>query len=280
MKTAKLIFMMFVLISILSCSNDDDSVNNSQQTQQDIQNLVESNNFIITNYIDSGNNETGHFSCYAFTFSPDGTITANNGVNNYTGTWSVTNSNSNDDSINDLDFNINFPLTNEFEDLNDDWDIVSYNSNSIVLIDVSGGNGGTDNLTFQIGTPTANCTSQVLNIVSTNVQSGTWHITFFEDSGVDETNNFIGYNFTFNSSGNLNANNGTNNYDGNWSITDSNSNDDNLDDLDFNINFNLTNDFQDLNDDWDFVSQSATKIELIDVSGGNGGTDYLTFEKN
>jgi hypothetical protein len=35
----------------------------------------------------------------------------------------------------------------------------------------------------------------------------------------------------------------------------------------------------DLSDDWDILSYSATKIELIDVSGGNGGTDYLTFEK-
>lgn len=35
-----------------------------------------------------------------------------------------------------------------------------------------------------------------------------------------------------------------------------------------------------LTDDWDIISYSATKIQLIDVSGGNGGTDYLTFEKN
>jgi hypothetical protein len=42
----------------------------------------------------------------------------------------------------------------------------------------------------------------------------------------------------------------------------------------------LTNDFEDLNDDWDFISQSANKIELLDVSGGSGETDYLTFEKN
>jgi hypothetical protein len=40
------------------------------------------------------------------------------------------------------------------------------------------------------------------------------------------------------------------------------------------------NDFEDLNDDWDIISRSSTKIELIDISGGNGGTDYLTFEKN
>jgi hypothetical protein len=116
--------------------------------------------------------------------------------------------------------------------------------------------------------------------VKTNVQSGTWRITKFIDSGTEETNHFTGFNFTFNSSGVLNANNGTTNYDGSWSITDSNSNDDSQDDLDFNISFNLTNDFEDLNDNWDFISQSTTTIALIDVSGGNGGTDYLTFEKN
>jgi hypothetical protein len=125
------------------------------------------------------------------------------------------------------------------------------------------------------------CTKDNINIaeVKSNVQTGTWRITKFIDSGKDETNYFTGYNFTFNSSGVLNANNGTNNYNGTWSITDSNSNDDSRNDLDFNIYFNLTNNFLDLNDDWDFISQSSTKIELIDVSGGNGGTDYLTFEK-
>lgn len=118
------------------------------------------------------------------------------------------------------------------------------------------------------------------NDVQNNVQIGTWRITKFIDSGTDETSHFTGYNFTFKSAGVLNANNGTNDYNGTWSITSSNSNDDNQDDLDFNINFNLTNDFEDLNDDWDFISQSESKIELIDISGGNGGTDYLTFQRN
>ncbi|MGB5263000.1 MAG: hypothetical protein WBN28_05330 [Lutimonas sp.] len=116
--------------------------------------------------------------------------------------------------------------------------------------------------------------------IESEVQKGTWRISKFIDSGDDETSDFNGYDFIFRDSGVLNANNGTNNYDGTWSITDSNSNDDSLDDLHFNINFNLTNDFEDLNDDWDIISRSSTKIELIDVSGGNGGTDYLTFEKN
>ena len=116
--------------------------------------------------------------------------------------------------------------------------------------------------------------------IESNVETGTWRISKFIDSGDDETNDFAGYVFTFESNGVLNATNGVNSYDGTWSITDSNSNDDSQDDLDFNINFNLMNEFEDLNDDWDIISQSSTKIELIDVSGGNGGTDLLTFVKN
>lgn len=124
--------------------------------------------------------------------------------------------------------------------------------------------------------------NNVQNDIENNVQSGTWRISNFVDSGEDETSDFTGYNFTFESSGILNANNGNNDFNGTWSVTNSDSNDDSPDDndLDFNINFNLTNDFEDLNDDWDIVSQSVIKIELTDVSGGNDGTDFLTFEKN
>ena len=72
---------------------------------------------------------------------------------------------------------------------------------------------------------------------------------------------------------------------GTWSVTDdSNSSDDSSsdDDIDFNIFFPVpdSNDFEDLNDDWDIVTTTSTRIELIDIRGGNGGTDMLTFEKN
>ncbi len=123
---------------------------------------------------------------------------------------------------------------------------------------------------------------QTIAEVKTNVQAGTWSITKFMEDDIDETDHFTGFNFTFETNGTLSATDGTDTFEGTWSITDSDSSDDDSsdDDLDFNINFNLTNDFEDLNDDWDFVSRSATKIELIDISGGDGGTDLLTFEKN
>lgn len=117
--------------------------------------------------------------------------------------------------------------------------------------------------------------------VENNVQAGDWKISYFNDSGVDETSNFSGYSFTFQTDGSLIAHNVSNTYTGTWSITNSDINDDSSspNDLDFNIFFNLTNLFSELNEDWDIVSYSSTKVELMHVSGGNGGTDYLTFVK-
>ena len=78
-------------------------------------------------------------------------------------------------------------------------------------------------------------------------------ITFYEDSGVNHTNYFVGYNFTFNSSNVLTASNGTNTYTGSWSVTSSNSNDDNpSNDLDFNILFTSPANFADELSDDDF----------------------------
>ncbi len=112
--------------------------------------------------------------------------------------------------------------------------------------------------------------------------SGSWRVTYYFDTDSEETAQFNGYNFTFGSGNVLTATNGTNTYSGSWSVSDSdNSDDDSSDssDIDFNILFGAPANFAELSDDWDIVSYSATRIELIDVSGGNGGTDYLTFEK-
>lgn len=119
----------------------------------------------------------------------------------------------------------------------------------------------------------------VISTVKSETMQGTWRITKFVDSGDDGTASFNGYNFTF-GNGSLSASNGSGTVMGNWSVTDSNSSDDSPEDLHFNISISTGGSFDELTDDWHFISHSSTKIELIDQSGGNGGTDYLTFEKN
>ena len=150
-----LLMMVSIALMSLSCSSDDNdnSIDNSQQIAQ-IESIAESGTWRITNFNDSGQDYTSDFTGYNFTFASDGTLTASNGSTTLNGTWSITNdsssSSSSSSSSDDIEFNIFFPVsdTNDFEELNDDWDIVSTSATTIELIDISGGNGGTDILTF------------------------------------------------------------------------------------------------------------------------------------
>lgn len=105
------------------------------------------------------------------------------------------------------------------------------------------------------------------------ISNGKWRISYFNDSGKDETNHFTGFTFTFNDNNTISASNGSSTINGTWNTRK----DDGVTKLD--LNFGSTPVFDDLNDDWKIQSQSDKKIELTDVSGGGSGTDYLTFEK-
>ncbi len=112
---------------------------------------------------------------------------------------------------------------------------------------------------------------------------GNWLVSSYIDDGDDETSEFSTFKLHFMESGVLHGtdllSSSSTPYNGTWSITDSNTDDNNLADLDFNINFNVGNKLDDLSDDWDIISYTDTEIKLIDVSGGGGGTDYLTLTK-
>jgi hypothetical protein len=105
------------------------------------------------------------------------------------------------------------------------------------------------------------------------LQEGTWRVSLYNDSGSDETNHYTGYSFDFGSNGTISVNTGNGNASGTWSA----GNDDSQSKLILQFS---TNPLEDLSDDWHIIEQTSTKIRLEDVSGGNGGTDLLTFEKN
>jgi len=123
--------------------------------------------------------------------------------------------------------------------------------------------------------------NDVTPIVNT-VTSGTWRVTLFDEDGNNHTNDFNGYDFTFGDANVLTATNGSTTVTGFWSVTnDDSSNDDNPgSDIDFNIMFTSPADFAELSEDWHILERTSTKLRLQHISGGNGGTDLLTFEKN
>ncbi|MAZ73224.1 MAG: hypothetical protein CMC70_08750 [Flavobacteriaceae bacterium] len=149
---------MFIALLIVGCSKDDSSNTNddSSNSADQVQEIAQNGTWRISYFFDTDEDETSNFNGYSFTFGEDGVVTAINGNSTVTGDWSVQDDNGNsstdDDgnSTDDDDFIIFFPVpeSNDFEDLNDDWDIISVTANKIELTDVSGGNGGTDFLTF------------------------------------------------------------------------------------------------------------------------------------
>lgn len=108
---------------------------------------------------------------------------------------------------------------------------------------------------------------------SSMVTQGQWKVTLFSENGVVETSKFSNYVFTFNSNGTVSAVRSGSTVNGSWS----DGNDDSQHKL--ILNFASPADFTEISDDWHILQESSSKIELEDVSGGNGGTDLLTFEK-
>ncbi|HPE40668.1 MAG TPA: hypothetical protein PLI77_06225 [Bacteroidales bacterium] len=136
-KIAGLLFTSFVMITLFTSCTDDNSNDNN------ISKIVSEGKWSVTNFQEDGVDQTDHFSGYNFTFQDDGTIIATNGTTTHTGTWSK----GTDDST--PKFYITFSTTSgPFEEITEDWAILSYSSSKIDLKHVSGGDGSVDLLVF------------------------------------------------------------------------------------------------------------------------------------
>ena len=106
------------------------------------------------------------------------------------------------------------------------------------------------------------------------VNTGTWRVTLFTDSGNDETTDFNGYSFEFNSSGAVVATRNGTSKTGTWSLNSSSTK--------FIIGLGAKTDSNkplgELTDDWKIISISTTEIRLTDDNPASN--EFLTFTKN
>ncbi|MBL7910009.1 MAG: hypothetical protein JNJ41_02995 [Bacteroidia bacterium] len=109
--------------------------------------------------------------------------------------------------------------------------------------------------------------------INHNITQGAWKVTEFTEENTNKTDHYFGYEFRFNTNSTVDAFSLTNSISGTWSTrTDSGY-------LKMDLKFSNSTFFKELNEDWQVVSQSATKIKLLDVSGNAGKASYLTFER-
>lgn len=146
MKKMSLLLTMLALV-ISSCSKND----NTTTPNQDLVDKVSDGTWSITYFYHNEMELTGDFGGYSFTFGSSNVLTASNGTNNYTGTWSVVNSDLGDDTPESPHFIIAFASPDGFAELYEDWNIVRQSTIKLELAHLSGGNpdGIADYLTFE-----------------------------------------------------------------------------------------------------------------------------------
>ena len=120
----------------------------------------------------------------------------------------------------------------------------------------------------------SNTTITTVNLSAT-ATTGSWRVTYYYDDNQVETSNYAGYAFTFAGGNVVTATKaGSPTVTGTWATGTDNSK------VKLILSFATPATFNELSDDWHVTSRTDTKIVMTHVSGGNGGTDFLTFEKN
>ncbi len=104
------------------------------------------------------------------------------------------------------------------------------------------------------------------------IKNGNWIVSSYIDNGVNETNHFTGYAFTFTDPSTVTAQNGTSTVTGTWTA----GKDDSHEKL---VLLFTTPPFTELNEDWRALEISSTRLMFSHVSGGSGVADSLTFQR-
>lgn len=298
MKKNKLILMSAALGLILGAcskdSNDDSNPANLAQLQASVEeitsNVTASGDWTVTNFVDSGQNKTADFTGYGFSFNSDGNLVAVNGSTTVTGTWSVTiDDNSSDDSMDDSS---NSSIDHDCSGCTIDQlaEVLSACSNWFVEKLEIGNDKLEDNYAgydFNFGADgTVTVTAGADTFTGTWEASGSGNsiqVTLAIDGLSDIPNTWTLHEIElYNGESNVDLRIGDNRlrFRNSCTIGTFTGSGSSSGEVDFNIFFASPADFAELTEDWNIISYSASKIELIHVSGGNGGTDLLTFEKN
>lgn len=194
---------------------------------------------------------------FHFVFNPDGTLLVESTTDIFEGTWEAQGQG---DTI-----SVSINIT-DLTDFNNVWTLHEIDEDDQELqVDLR---DGEDRLRFECGDDDDTNDSELTTILL----DGEWIVAFFEEDGDDLTALYEAFVFDFQENNEVIADNGSI-VVGTWNAF----NNDQEINLDFGVSNNLLEELND--DDWEVVQIEIDRVELIDVSGGGGGTDIVVFEK-
>jgi len=107
---------------------------------------------------------------------------------------------------------------------------------------------------------------------STNASSilttGSWRVSYYHESGNDNTSNFSGYTFTFNSNGSMTSSNLSGTTNGTWSSDDSHN--------EFHMSIGNSSPLSDISNGWLIISATNTEIDMKDDNSSHNEEVHFT----
>jgi hypothetical protein len=142
MKGIQFVFSAFAILLIsafTSCTNSDDNSSGGNGNNQ----TPNAGTWKVSHFYDK-KDETGNYASYTFEFGTDGSLSASNGSQTWSGTWQT----GFDDSADKFLIDFNGTLPSALSELEEDWRIIKIEDNFMHFEHTSGGNGDTDVLKF------------------------------------------------------------------------------------------------------------------------------------
>ena len=109
MKTLVLIPLLLVSLLVVSCSKSETTDPAADLSAN--QKMVSTGDWKVTQYLDSGKDETSDFSLLSVSFNADGSIVVSDGTTTYTGTSTLASASSSSDDTGYDDKNHKFTIT-------------------------------------------------------------------------------------------------------------------------------------------------------------------------
>ena len=137
MKNLILLPAFFSAIILASCSKSDSTDSSTDLSVK--KGDVSTGSWKVTQYLDSGKDETNNYSSYSFDFNTDGTVFASNGTTDFSGTWNlISGSNSStSSSSDDISSRLTITITGnkQMEDISKKWLVLKITETEISLSD-------------------------------------------------------------------------------------------------------------------------------------------------
>ena len=112
-----------------------------------------------------------------------------------------------------------------------------------------------------------------LNFINNILIQGEWEVAQYKEGGVDMTIDYLNYAIDFLENGGVLVEGHGQIIDGSWLTL----RDDGY--LKLALNFGLEQPFNEFNDRWKVISITETRLELLDISGGDGSEEILVLER-